>query len=119
MIEQHYGKIVNMSSIVGLTGSEHGPAAAYYSASKAGIVSLTRSMKYELAEYNITVNAVAPGRIESAMSSTNNEIYNKRNMNDIPMKRFGRADEVADVFVFYASDESSYITGETTLVTGG
>ncbi len=119
MIEQKYGKIVNMSSIVGLTGSEHGPAAACYSASKAGIVSLTRSMAYELAEYNITVNAAAPGRITTAMSSSNNEYYNKRNLNDIPAKRFGTPEEVADLFVFYSSDKSSYITGETTLITGG
>lgn len=119
MIRQRYGKIVNMSSIVGLTGSEHGPAAACYSASKAGIVSLTRSMGYELAEYNITVNAVAPGRTESAMSSANNELYNRRNLNDIPIKRFGRPGEIADLFVFYASDKSSYIIGETTVITGG
>lgn len=119
MIEQKYGKIINMSSIVGLTGSEHGPAAACYSASKAGIISLTRSMAYELAEYNITVNAAAPGRIATAMSSANNEFYNQRNMNDIPAKRFGTPEEVADLFVFYASDKSSYITGETTLIAGG
>lgn len=119
MIKRRYGKIVNMSSIAGLTGSEHGPASAVYSASKAGIVSLTRSMAYELAEFGITVNAVAPGRISSAMSAANNEMYNKRNLNDIPMKRFGRPEEAADLFVFYASDKSSYITGETTLVTGG
>lgn len=119
MINQSYGKIINMSSIVGLTGSEHGPAAACYSASKAGIISLTRSMAYELAEYNITVNAAAPGRIATAMSSTNNEYYNQRNLNDIPAKRFGTPEEVADFFVFYASDKSSYITGETTLITGG
>jgi len=119
MIRQKYGKIINMSSIVGLTGSEHGPAAACYSASKAGIISLTRSMAYELAEYNITVNAAAPGRIATAMSSANNEYYNKRNMNDIPAKRFGTPEEVADLFVFYASDRSSYITGETTLIAGG
>lgn len=119
MIEQRYGKIINMSSIVGLTGSEHGPAAACYSASKAGIISLTRSMGYELAEFNITVNAVAPGRIETAMSSSNNKAYNERNLNDIPIKRFGRVEEVSDLFVFYASDKSSYIIGETTLVSGG
>lgn len=119
MMDQKYGKIINMSSIVGLTGSEHGPASACYSASKAGVISLTRSMAYELAEYNITVNAAAPGRIATAMSSSNNEYYNKRNMNDIPAKRFGTPEEVADFFVFYASDKSSYITGETTLITGG
>jgi 3-oxoacyl-[acyl-carrier protein] reductase len=119
MMKQRYGKIINMSSIVGLTGSEHGPAAACYSASKAGVISLTRSMAYELAEYNITVNAAAPGRIATAMSSANNEYYNKRNMNDIPAKRFGTPEEVANFFVFYASDKSSYITGETTLIAGG
>jgi len=119
MKEQNYGKIINMSSIAGLTGSEHGPASCAYYASKSGIIGLTRSMAYELAPHNVTVNAVAPGRIESAMSSANNESYNKRNLADIPAGRFGRAKEVADIFVFYASDKSSYIVGETTLVTGG
>lgn len=119
MMARKYGKIVNMSSIAGLTGSEHGPASCAYYASKAGIIGLTRSMAYELAPHGITVNAAAPGRIESAMSAANNESYNRRNMNDIPMHRFGRAGEVADLFVFYASDRSSYIVGETTLIAGG
>lgn len=119
MIKQEYGKIINMSSIVGLTGSEHGPASACYCASKAAIISLTRSMAYDLAPYGITANAVAPGRIHSEMSHANNDLYNVRNLKDIPMRRFGETGEVADIFVFYASDKSSYITGETTLVTGG
>lgn len=119
MMEKRYGRIINMSSIVGLTGSEHGPASACYSASKSGIISLTRSMAYDLAPFGITVNAVSPGRIHSDMSGANNEIYNTRNLADIPMGRFGRADEVADLFVFYASGKSSYITGETTLIAGG
>lgn len=119
MVEQKYGRIINMSSVAGLTGSEHSPAAICYSASKAGVAAITRSMAYELAEYNITVNAAAPGRIATSMAAANNSIYNDRNLKDIPAKRFGMPEEVADLFVFYASDKCSYINGETTLVTGG
>ena len=119
MIEQEYGRIINMSSIVGLTSSEHGPASACYTTSKTAVVGLTRAMAYELAPYNITVNAVAGGRIATEMSAANNQYYNDLHMQLIPMKRFGTPEEVAELFVFLASDKSSYITGITTNITGG
>ena len=119
MIEQKFGRIINMSSIVGLTSSEHGPAAACYTTSKTGAVGLTRAMAYELGEYNITVNAVAGGRIATEMSAANNPYYNELHMKLIPMKRFGTTQEVADVFAYIASDKSSYMTGETINLTGG
>lgn len=119
MMEQHYGRIINMSSIVGLTNSEHGPASVAYVTSKTGLIGLTRAMAYDLAPYGITVNAIAAGRISTEMSSANNEYYNELHKRLIPMHRFGTVEEVADLFLFYASDKSSYITGETTNITGG
>lgn len=119
MMKQRYGRIINMSSVVGLTSSEHGPAAACYTASKTGAVGLTRAMAYELAEYNITVNAVAGGRIQTDMSAANNPYYNKLHMKLIPMKRFGTPQEVADAFAYLASEQASYLTGDTINLTGG
>ena len=119
MMKQQHGRIINMSSIVGLTNSEHGPASAGYVTSKTGLVGLTRAMAYDLAPYGITVNAIAAGRISTDMSSSNNEYYNELHMKLIPMHRFGTVEDVAELFLFYASDKSSYITGETTNITGG
>lgn len=119
MMKQQHGRIINMSSIVGLTNSEHGPASAAYVTSKTGLVGLTRAMAYDLAPYGITVNAIAAGRISTDMSSSNNEYYNELHMKLIPMHRFGTVEDVAELFLFYASDKSSYITGETTNITGG
>lgn len=119
MMERGWGRIINMSSIVGLTSSEHGPAAACYSTSKTGVVGLTRAMAYELAPYGITVNAVAGGRISTEMSAANNQYYNDLHMRLIPMKRFGTVEEVASAFLFYASESASYITGDTCNITGG
>ena len=119
MMKQNKGRIINMSSIVGLTGSEHGPASAAYVASKTGVIGLTKAMAYDLAPYNITVNAIAPGRIDTEMSKANNKYYNDLHKKLIPMHRFGTVDEVSEIFLFYASDKSSYITGETTNITGG
>lgn len=119
MMKRHYGRIINMSSIVGLTNSEHGPASAAYVTSKTGLIGLTRAMAYDLAPYGITVNAIAAGRILTDMSSSNNEYYNELHKKLIPMHRFGTVEDVAELFLFYASDKSSYITGETTNITGG
>jgi len=119
MMAQRSGRIISMSSIAGKIGSEGGPAGAHYSASKAGVIALTRSMAFELAPYGITVNAVAPGRIESPMATDTAEAVNERILQRIPMGRVGRIDEVAYVFIFLASDGASYITGETVDVNGG
>lgn len=119
MMKQDSGRIINMSSIVGLTNSEHGPASAAYVASKTGLIGLTRAMAYDLAPYGITVNAIAAGRISTDMSSANHEYYNDLHKKLIPMHRFGTPEEIAELFLFYASDKSAYITGETTNITGG
>ncbi len=119
MMNQRYGRIINMASTAGKIGSEWGPAAANYSASKAGVIGLTRSMAFELAPYGITVNAVAPGRINTSMASNTNAAINALNLKMIPAGRFGEPEEVADLFVFFASDKSAYIIGETTDINGG
>jgi len=119
MIAQRSGRIISMSSIAGKTGSEWGPAGAHYSASKAGVIALTRSMAFELAPYGITVNAVAPGRIQSFMATDTAEDVNRAILERIPMGRFGTMDEVVNVFIFLASEAASYITGETVDVNGG
>lgn len=119
MKKQKYGRIINMSSIVGLTNSEHGPASAAYVVSKTGLIGLTKAMAYDLGKYNITVNAVAGGRINTNMSKKNNNYYNKLHKKLIPMHRFGSPEEVANAFVFYAEEENSYITGDVMNLTGG
>jgi len=119
MMEQKYGRIINMSSVVGMTNSEHGPASACYSVSKTGAIGLTKALAFELAPYNVTVNAVAGGRISTEMSASNNQYYNDLHMKLIPMKRFGTTEEVANVFLFYASEGSSYVTGDVCNITGG
>ena len=119
MMKNKYGRIINMSSIVGLTNSEHGPASSAYVTSKTGVIGLTKAMAYDLAPFGITVNAVAAGRISTDMSASNNEFYNKLHLDLIPMHRFGTPEEVANLFLFLASDDSAYITGQTTNITGG
>ncbi len=119
MMEKGWGRIINISSIVGLTNSEHGPACAAYVTSKTGMIGLTRAMAYDLAPYGITVNAVAPGRIQTEMSAMNNPYYNELHEKLIPMHRFGTVEDVAEICLFLASEKASYITGETVNITGG
>lgn len=119
MMKRQYGRIINMSSVVGLTNSEHGPASACYSVSKGGVISLTKATAFELAPYHITVNAVAAGRIQTAMSAANNNYYNELHHKLIPMKRFGTPEETAAAFLFYASEQAGYITGDVMNITGG
>jgi len=118
MIKQKYGRIVNMASIAAKLGSS-GPAGNHYMASKAGVVSLTKSLAFELAQYNIRVNSVAPGFIKTEMAGMTNAALNKAITERIPMKRFGAPEEVAEVVLFLVSDSSSYVTGETIIIDGG
>jgi len=121
MMKQKYGKIINITSFTGKTGrvvySEVGsPTKAHYCASKAGIISLTKSLAFELAPYNINVNAVAPGSI--APEGTDEE---KKRMlvTLVPLGRIGTSEDVANAVLFLASDEASFITGEILDVNGG
>ena len=116
MIKQKYGKIINISSVVGLHGNA---GQANYSASKAGIIGFTKSLAKELASRNILVNAVAPGFIETDMTSVLKEEVKTNILNTIPLKREGKPEEVAAVVKFLASEDSSYITGQVISVDGG
>ena len=116
MIKQNYGRIINISSITGLKGF-HGKAN--YSASKAGIIGFTRALAVEVAPKGITVNAVTPGMIDTKMIKHIPEKYMVSILNQIPVHRLGRPEEVASLVAFLAGEDSSYITGEAISVSGG
>jgi 3-oxoacyl-[acyl-carrier protein] reductase len=116
MLRAHYGRIVNMTSIIGSMGNA-GQAA--YAAAKAGLVGFTKSMARELASRNITVNAVAPGFIETEMTAGLPDSTRAEYVKLIPIGRLGTADEVADAVAFLARPESGYITGQVIGVNGG
>jgi len=109
-------KIIFISSQLALKGSTHG---AHYAASKAGILGLVRSLALELSSKKINVNAVAPGTIDTNIIASYTEEERQKRIKEIPLKRLGTPEEVANVCLFFASDLSSYITGETINVNGG
>lgn|SRR5690554_6344296 len=113
LLVNKYGRIINMVSVSGLKGT---PGQVNYSAAKAAVVGATKALAQEVAKRNITVNAVAPGFIQSDMTADLNEKELKKM---IPVNRFGKAEEVAHVVSFLASDKASYITGEVIHVNGG
>lgn len=116
MMRQKYGRIVSLSSVVGLHGNA---GQVNYAASKAGIIGMTKSLAKELATRGITVNAVAPGFIETDMTAALPEAARAALMPTIPMKRLGQAQDVARAVAFLASEEAGYITGQTLAVDGG
>ena len=116
MIKQRYGKIINIASVVGLTGNA---GQANYAASKAGIIGFTKSCAKELGGRNITVNAIAPGFIETSMTKDIPEEAKQNFLKSIPLGRVGQPKDVADLVLFLSSDRSSYITGQTICVGGG
>ena len=116
MMKQRFGRIVNMSSIAGVYGNA---GQANYAASKAGLIGLTKSLARELASRGITVNAVAPGFIETDMTSALSDKQREGALAHIAAGRFGGAEEVAAVVRFLASDEAAYVTGQVIGVDGG
>jgi 3-oxoacyl-[acyl-carrier protein] reductase len=116
MMKQRSGSIINVSSIVGLTGN---PGQVNYAASKAGIFGVTKSVAKELGSRGIRCNAIAPGFIETDMTDELDEKVREAYLQNIPLKRLGRTEEVADLCVFLGSDRSTYITGQVISVCGG
>jgi 3-oxoacyl-[acyl-carrier protein] reductase len=116
MIQQRYGRIVNIASVVGLIGN---PGQANYVASKAGVIGFTKAMARELASRNITVNAVAPGFIETSMTQKLDEKQREALLKNVPLGRMGTPEDVAKVVGFLCSPEADYITGQVIAVDGG
>ncbi|MFH1457836.1 MAG: 3-oxoacyl-[acyl-carrier-protein] reductase [Candidatus Omnitrophota bacterium] len=116
MIKQRQGRIINIASIIGLIGNA---GQANYSASKAGIIALTKTAAKELASRNINVNAIAPGFIETEMTARLPQDLKQKMKELIPLKEFGSPSDIAAVTLFLASEEASYITGQTIVVDGG
>jgi 3-oxoacyl-[acyl-carrier protein] reductase len=116
MMKERWGRIVNISSVVAEAGN---PGQANYVASKAGLIGLTKSLAQEMASRNITVNAVAPGFIDTDMTANLSQELKENMLGHIPLKRFGKAEDVAAAVRFLASDDAAYITGQVLNVNGG
>ena len=116
MMKARWGRIVNISSIVGTTGN---PGQANYAASKAGMIGMSKSLAYEVASRGITVNAVAPGFITTAMTDKLNDDQKGAIMTQIPAGRMGNPEEIASAVLYLASPEAGYVTGTTLHVNGG
>ena len=116
MMKQRYGRIVNLSSVVGLHGNA---GQVNYAASKAGVIGMTKSLAKELASRGVTVNAVAPGFIETDMTAAMPQAAKDAMMPTIPMQRLGAPEDVAKAVAFLASDEAAYVTGQVLAVDGG
>ena len=116
MVRQRYGRIINLSSVVALRGNA---GQTNYAASKAGIIGLTKSLARELASRNVTVNAVAPGFIETDMTATLPEAVRAERAKGIPAGRAGQPEDVANAVAFFAAEQSSYLTGQVLCADGG
>jgi 3-oxoacyl-[acyl-carrier protein] reductase len=116
MMQARYGRIINIASVSGLTGN---PGQSNYSASKAGVIGMTRTVAKELAGRKITVNAVAPGFIETEMTEALGPVILEEVKKRVPAKRLGQVDDIAAAVLFLASASASYITGQVLTVDGG
>jgi len=116
MVKQKYGRVVNISSVIGIRGNI---GQANYSASKAGIIGLTKSLAREVGRYGITVNAVAPGFIDTTMTRRLNKEAVDTIISQVPLQRMGKPGEVASLVSYLVSEEAAYITGEVIKIDGG
>ena len=115
-MKEKKGNIINITSVAGVKGM---PRQVNYSASKAGMIGLTKALAKEVGPYNVRVNAIAPGYIDTDMVKDLKESYKEELLKRIPLSRFGKSDEIAKVATFLASDKTKYITGQTITVDGG
>ena len=116
MVKQHSGRIINISSVVGFSGN---PGQVNYSSTKSGLIGFTKSLSREVGTRGITVNAVAPGFINTEMTQALNESQQQAILSQIPLGRMGEAEDIANAVAFLASEEASYITGTVLHVNGG
>ena len=116
MMKQRYGRIINMSSVTGVMGNA---GQVNYAASKAGLLGMTKSLAREVGSRGITVNAVAPGFIDTEMTQVLPENVKEEMIASIPLKRVGQTKDIAETVAFLASDKAAYITGQTISVDGG
>lgn len=116
MVKARWGRIINISSVVGVTGN---PGQCNYSAAKAGVIAMTKSLAIEVASRGITANIIAPGFIETDMTKKLNEQQKESILSSVPVGKMGRPEDIANAAKFLASPEASYITGETVHVNGG
>jgi 3-oxoacyl-[acyl-carrier protein] reductase len=116
MMRRRYGRVIGITSVVGVTGNA---GQANYAAAKAGMIGMTKALAHEVAARNVTVNCVAPGFIETAMTAALNEKQRQAILDSVPARRLGTVDEAAAAVLFLASDEAAYVTGQTVHVNGG
>lgn len=116
MMRRKAGRVINITSVVGVTGN---PGRGNYCASKAGMIGMSKSLAMEIASRNVTVNCIAPGFIETPMTDALNDKQKETILATVPAKRLGTGEEVASAVVYLASDEASYMTGQTLHVNGG
>ncbi|MEM6414775.1 MAG: 3-oxoacyl-[acyl-carrier-protein] reductase [Pseudomonadota bacterium] len=116
LTKQRFGRIIGITSVVGVTGN---PGQANYAASKAGMISMSKSLASEIASRNVTVNCIAPGFIETAMTDALNDDQKQMILGRIPAGKMGNSEDIASAAVYLASDEASYVTGQTLHVNGG
>lgn len=116
MMRKRWGRIISITSVVGVTGN---PGQGNYAASKAGMIGMSKALAAEVASRNVTVNCVAPGFIETAMTDVLNDKQKETILTRVPAGRLGKADEIAAAIVYLASEEAAYVTGQTLHVNGG